>query len=222
MPLTLGIDCALRQLNLFLSDGEGLYGEVSLRVDVRQSELLPSVAEGFLSSLGRSFSELGLIAVTIGPGYYTGIRVGLSYASALAWSIGVKVAPIPTLYALAFGALGMARALGADACAAPVIGAGKNSLYGAVYRLEGDEVKSVRAPSFFANESFAEVLDSLDGLHDPLIVTPDGVPPGVLRKSKRRIVSAAGYINGSAAIISREVTPADPREIRASYLRDPA
>jgi tRNA threonylcarbamoyladenosine biosynthesis protein TsaB len=221
MPLTLGIDCALRQLNLSLSDDDRLYGDLCLRVDTRQSELLPPVTDEFLSSLRCRFSDLGLIAVTTGPGYYTGIRVGLSYATALAWSLGIKIAPIPTLYALAYGPLRTLRALGVSACAAPVIGAGRGSLYGAAYRLEGGRAESVVAPSFFADAGFAALLDSLDEGLRPVIVAPDYAPDGLLRKSRHRFLPQPGPMGESLALISREAAPVPPGEVRASYLREP-
>lgn len=44
-------------------------------------------------------SEVTQIAVTVSPGYYTGIRIGISYACALAEALRISVVPVPTLYA---------------------------------------------------------------------------------------------------------------------------
>ncbi|MDR1885918.1 MAG: tRNA (adenosine(37)-N6)-threonylcarbamoyltransferase complex dimerization subunit type 1 TsaB, partial [Synergistaceae bacterium] len=87
MPLILAIDCAMRWLNLGLSDGGALIGAEAVNSDTRQSGLLPGAVDDFLSRRGVSLGDLGVIAVTTGPGYYTGIRVGLSYASSLAESL---------------------------------------------------------------------------------------------------------------------------------------
>ncbi|MDR2779671.1 MAG: tRNA (adenosine(37)-N6)-threonylcarbamoyltransferase complex dimerization subunit type 1 TsaB, partial [Synergistaceae bacterium] len=81
MPLTLALDCALRRINLGASDGGKLLGEFSADVGARQSEILPPAVQNFLSALGKTVRDVELIAVTAGPGYFTGIRVGLSYAT---------------------------------------------------------------------------------------------------------------------------------------------
>ena len=100
MPFILGVDCALRRVNLG-AFGENIRANFSLDAGMRQSELLPGAVAGFLASIGKSLEEVELIAATNGPGYYTGIRVGLSYASALAYSLWVKIVPISTLEAIA-------------------------------------------------------------------------------------------------------------------------
>ncbi|MDR1916594.1 MAG: tRNA (adenosine(37)-N6)-threonylcarbamoyltransferase complex dimerization subunit type 1 TsaB [Synergistaceae bacterium] len=222
MPLTLAIDCALRQLNLSLSDDLRLYGDISLHVDVRQSELLPSVVEGFLSSLGVKLPDIGLIAVTTGPGYYTGVRVGLSYASTLAWSLGIRIAPVPTLYAVAFGLLDVMRALEINHPVAPVIDAGKNSLYGAVYGIESSGCEIICEPSFFVDYDFITLLGSIGGETRPVMVTSCDTSNDILKKSAYRIAHTVSSIGRSMASISKLVVTVAPEEARASYLRSPA
>jgi tRNA threonylcarbamoyl adenosine modification protein YeaZ len=76
------------------------------------SEIMAS-AEALLSRHGCAFEELDLIAVSTGPGLFTGVRVGLSIAKTLVWAQGCErrlaLVPIPTLDAVA--ALG-ARKMG--------------------------------------------------------------------------------------------------------------
>lgn len=66
-----------------------------------QSEILiPMVAET-LAEAGESFSRLDLLAVTVGPGAFTGIRIGLAAARGLALAAGLPLAGITTLEAVA-------------------------------------------------------------------------------------------------------------------------
>ena len=89
MPLTLAIDCSLRWISLGLADGVNPHGEENTNTGPKQSEILADSTARFLLKFGFSFADIEQIAVTTGPGYYTGIRVGLSYAALLAESLGI-------------------------------------------------------------------------------------------------------------------------------------
>ena len=98
--LILALDCSLRWTNVavFL-DGAAL---VSERLDIgrRQAAELPGVVKNALAKAGYSFEHISLVAVTNGPGYFTGIRIGAAYAAALAYGLGIKVVPVSTLQML--------------------------------------------------------------------------------------------------------------------------
>jgi tRNA threonylcarbamoyladenosine biosynthesis protein TsaB len=100
--LILALDCSLRWTNAaVLEDGDVVASEC-LDIGRRQAAELPLVAERALKETNHVFSDIGLVAVTNGPGYFTGIRAGASYAAALAYGLGVKVAPVSTLHMLAY------------------------------------------------------------------------------------------------------------------------
>jgi len=66
-----------------------------------QSEtILPMVAE-IMAEAGVGFADLGLLAVTVGPGAFTGLRIGLAAARGLALATGLPLAGIPTPLAIA-------------------------------------------------------------------------------------------------------------------------
>ena len=99
MTLVLGLDCAISGLGVaVVRDGTCL---ASLREEGRDqaARLLPVVAS-VLRDSGQNRSELSLIAVTVGPGSFTGVRVGLAAARGLAVALGVPLAGIATTAAL--------------------------------------------------------------------------------------------------------------------------
>ncbi len=63
------------------------------------AEALPVMVENMIAKTGKSFSDLARIAVTIGPGSFTGIRVGLSFGNALGQALALPVIGIDTLTA---------------------------------------------------------------------------------------------------------------------------
>jgi tRNA threonylcarbamoyl adenosine modification protein YeaZ len=125
--LILALDCSLRWTNAaVLADGDVLVSE-HLDIGRRQAAELPLVAERALKETNHAFSDIGLVAVTNGPGYFTGIRVGASYAAALAYGLGVKIAPVSTLHMLAYPSILQSRPVLA------LVYAGKGSVYAASF-----------------------------------------------------------------------------------------
>jgi tRNA threonylcarbamoyladenosine biosynthesis protein TsaB len=92
------------------------------------AELLPAIGE-VMAAADVEFSDLDAIAVGLGPGTFTGLRIGVATARALAKANGVPVRPVSSLAALAAGMPGGARL--------PLIDAKRGEVYGALF--DGDE-----------------------------------------------------------------------------------
>ncbi len=60
----------------------------------KQSTALPSETEKFITECGIKWSELIAIAVVIGPGSFTGIRLGIAYAKGLALGLNIPIVPV--------------------------------------------------------------------------------------------------------------------------------
>jgi tRNA threonylcarbamoyladenosine biosynthesis protein TsaB len=96
----------------------------------RAEELIVAVA-GVLAESKTALRALSAIAVSAGPGRFTGLRVGLSTAKGLAAVSGVPVLPVPTLEALA-------RSADAEAgLVAPALDARRGEVYGALFEVGG-------------------------------------------------------------------------------------
>lgn len=100
----LAIESATGAAAVSVASEEGVLVELTVRTARRHVELLhPLVAEA-LELSGTSVGELGAVAADVGPGLFTGIRVGLSAAKALAAARGLPVVGVTSLEALAHGA----------------------------------------------------------------------------------------------------------------------
>lgn len=100
MSVTLVIDTSLNACTAALFDGERPLAErVEAMARGHQERLGVMVAELF-EAAGVAPKDLGRIAVTLGPGSFTGLRVGLSFAKGLAVGLGVPLKGIGTLEAL--------------------------------------------------------------------------------------------------------------------------
>lgn len=102
------------------------------------SEKLPLFFESLCDQTGFDLRDLHGIAVSIGPGSFTGLRVGLSYAKGLAFSSNLPLVPVPTLQSLAEGA----KCEGKIRC---MVKSHKDMIYFQDFTLIKDEVNSERA-----------------------------------------------------------------------------
>ncbi|MFZ5452509.1 MAG: tRNA (adenosine(37)-N6)-threonylcarbamoyltransferase complex dimerization subunit type 1 TsaB [Thermodesulfobacteriota bacterium] len=99
--LTLALDTSTEEGSLALAEDDQLLAESSLHSPgTFLQHLLPGIKE-LLAAGGRRLQDLGAIAVSMGPGNFTGLRIGLATAKGLAWALGCPLAPVSTLEALA-------------------------------------------------------------------------------------------------------------------------
>ena len=124
--------------------------------------LLPLI-DDVLTSTGLRLEAIDLLAVSIGPGSFTGLRIGLAVAKGLALGAGKPVVGVPTLraYALAVGAR--------PGEVWTVLDARKGEVYAAGYRWRGDDLQEVVAPAAMSPAA----LDAR--LAAPCTVVGDGV-----------------------------------------------
>lgn len=100
--LTLGIDTSTRVSSVALCDGEKILGEVDINVGMTHSEGLVPQLEVLLERTHIQKSELELIAVSRGPGSFTGLRIGMATAEALAYSLKIPLRAVDTLEAISY------------------------------------------------------------------------------------------------------------------------
>lgn len=99
--LVLAIDTSLDQTSVGLRDGQRVDVARTEPMERGHSERLFALVEAVLSEAGRTIGEVDRFVVTIGPGSFTGIRVGLSAARGFALATGRPVVGVDTLTALA-------------------------------------------------------------------------------------------------------------------------
>ncbi len=149
--LTLGVDCSCGWTHIGVAtDPDTPLASVDLDLKRRQASYLPQATEQLLSSLGISFSDLERVSLTIGPGFFTGIRIGVAYATALAEAKSLPLCTLSTLEALAWECREMLRV---GEYVMPLLRAKKTTFIGAVYRCGHDGCLMEILPP--AHEEFA-------------------------------------------------------------------
>jgi tRNA threonylcarbamoyladenosine biosynthesis protein TsaB len=102
--IVLGIDTALGACQAAVLDGGRVLAARSEAMQRGHQERLAAVTGEALAQAGVGFDQIGRIGVTVGPGSFTGLRVGLAFAKGLALALGVPLAGMGSLEALAASA----------------------------------------------------------------------------------------------------------------------
>ena len=179
--LILGIESASLTASAALLLDDTLIAEYTTNFKKTHSETLLPMIDEILRMTGKDVSELTAIAVSKGPGSFTGLRIGASLAKGLALPQDLPIIPVPTIDAIAYGAYG------ADAVICPLMDARRMEVYSGLYSFDGEEFlvhegASARplAEQVAAAESLAEKLGK------PVLYLGDGLP--VFEEEIRRIM----------------------------------
>ncbi len=129
--MLLSIDTATHQAAIAISDGRGVRGLAEWYSERNHTvELLPNVVR-LLAECGAAANDLTALAVAIGPGSYTGLRIGLSVAKGFCFASGAALIGVPTLDISA-----QAYPAGEGVLCA-LLQAGRGRLAAAFYRVDG-------------------------------------------------------------------------------------
>ncbi|HET6364179.1 MAG: tRNA (adenosine(37)-N6)-threonylcarbamoyltransferase complex dimerization subunit type 1 TsaB [Nitrospirota bacterium] len=133
----LGIETSTKTGSVAIVSEEGVVAQYSLNIEVTHSERLMSTVDRVLKDTGLEVHDLDGFSVAIGPGSFTGLRIGLSTVKGLALATGKPIAAVPTLQALAWN---LPYSL-YPVC--PLLDARKNEVYAALYRFAGTALVQV-------------------------------------------------------------------------------
>lgn len=200
-----------------VEDGRVLSARRSQAGCGRADELAGSVAD-VLASAGTDVAELDAVAVSIGPGRFTGLRVGLATAKGLAEPTGLRVVPVPTLEALAMSS----RV--AEGLVCPVLDARRGEVYAALFRLGGDTTRLMPDLALAPDDLARRLSSAVRGR--PILFVGTGAEPCAL--AVRAVLGAAflapeipmpepralAALAGAAILEGRPVVDAEPVYLR--------
>ncbi len=140
--MLLAIDTATQMLSIALHDGDALIAESTLIAGRQHSALLAPIIEETMTRTGVGNKDLTALAVSVGPGSYTGVRIGVAFAKGMAAPRILPLVPVTTLETVVAA---QARHRDNKPLVATV-SAGRKRVIWAEYRFEGDAWIEWRAP----------------------------------------------------------------------------
>jgi tRNA threonylcarbamoyladenosine biosynthesis protein TsaB len=124
------------------------------------------MAENLLKSLNLSFSDVELYATSVGPGSFTGVRIGVSLVKGLAFGRDIPCVGVSTLEALAENMRGIKGII------LPCMDARRNQVYSATFVSDGEKLTRLTEDRAIALSDLAEELKRYEG--ESIYVTGDG------------------------------------------------
>jgi len=170
MAMILNIETATNVCSVCLSDGDKILGLRETRDHNSHSKVVAVFIEEILKETGTGRSKLDAVAVSMGPGSYTGLRIGVSTAKGLCYGLDIPLIGVGTLEAMTRGIkqLVPAEKFNLPVLFVPMIDARRMEVYTALFDQNLTTVKAATA-EIITGESFADLLP---GHH--LIIAGDG------------------------------------------------
>ena len=203
--IVLGLDTCLNACSVAVLDGERVLSHETEVMARGHQERLAPMAERAMQTAGISFNQLERIGVTVGPGSFTGLRVGLAFAKGLGSALSIPVAAVGTVEALAAEASGLVVA---------AIDARRDQVY-----LQGfEDGRALMAPDALPVDVAIARLAELS-MGRAVTLVGSGAPLLAQVLPVATVVAAEGADARQVARIDAAVrTPAPPRPL---YLRAP-
>ncbi|MDA8233577.1 MAG: tRNA (adenosine(37)-N6)-threonylcarbamoyltransferase complex dimerization subunit type 1 TsaB [Clostridia bacterium] len=174
--LVLGIDTATVVAGTAIINDDKVIAERFVNNKLTHSQNLMPMVDQVLKDAGVGPRDLKGLAVSIGPGSFTGLRIGLAAAKGMAQVLGIPLVGVPTLDILTYNLAGVPGLI------CPILDARKQQVYTAVYRSGGQEGRlipslcPVKLTDYLAL-SLDELVDTLMGYDEQVTFLGDGVAP---------------------------------------------
>lgn len=220
--LTLALDTSTPGPSLALADEAGAVAALRLAPSPAAGRRVMQAVHGLMQATGLTPPDLGRVVVGVGPGGFTGLRIGMASAMGLGQALGIPVVGAVSLEALA---LGIADVVPAGALVAPCVDARRREVFTAIYRaVPGDGLQELLAPVALAPADLAARLAEWGTPDDPVYVAGDGahLPAPHVDPAVARVLAATSPAHAVDALgLVRRVDAGGGRPVEPLYARLP-
>ena len=156
MALILSIETSTKTSSIAIHDEGTLISSLNIHLEKSHSEYLTPSIKNLLASSGLNINSMDAVAISKGPGSYTGLRIGTSTAKGICYALGAKLIAINSLEAIAFG---VSKFQFDDVLLCPMIDARRMEVYCLVTDQDMALVESTQA-KIIDESSFSNLLSA--------------------------------------------------------------
>lgn len=198
MSLILQIETATASCSVALSQNGNVIALKELNARNVHAEVITLYIEEVLKTAGFIYAQLDAVAVSSGPGSYTGLRIGVSTAKGLCYGLDKPLIAIETLEAMTDGLIASsAHSIAENTLFCPMIDARRMEVYTAVFNASGERVKETAA-EIIDGDSFSDLLEK-----HQIIFFGDGAPKCRETITHVNAVFVNDFINSAAHLSKR-------------------
>lgn len=157
MSLILQIETATTVCSVALSENGNVLAYKEIQQRNVHAEVITLFIDEVLRFAGKQYNELSAVAVSCGPGSYTGLRIGISVTKGLCYSLDIPFIAVETLEAMTDGMI--AQTAANDMLFCPMIDARRMEVFTAVFGAEGNRIKPTSA-EIIDQDSFSDLLQA--------------------------------------------------------------
>jgi tRNA threonylcarbamoyladenosine biosynthesis protein TsaB len=154
MAIILSIETSTPTSSIAIHDAGKLISSQHIHVDKSHAEYLTLSVKNLLDTSGLSIQKVDAVAVSKGPGSYTGLRIGTSTAKGICYALGAKLIAVNTLEAMAYG---MAKYQQKSVLLCPMIDARRMEVYCLIATTDGQIIEKTQAKIIDTDE-FSELI----------------------------------------------------------------
>ncbi len=206
----LGIDTSGKVASVAVTDGGLLLGEHTIYTNRTHSQVILPMCKALLEECGLTVQELDCLAVAVGPGSYTGLRIGIAAVQGMALASGVGCIGISTLEALA-GRLPFAPAV------LPLLHARADLFYAALFRRDAEGLQRVTEDALLTVPEIAALLT------EDTVLTGEGAEEFAAQYTGTSLAFAPKLFRMQSAagicLCAEKKRPGTAAELTASYLQ---
>lgn len=189
----LGIDSSGLVASVAVLKDETLVAEFTINNKQTHSQTLLPMLDQTLRMAGVSLKEMDAIAISAGPGSFTGLRIGSATAKGLALAQNKPIVSVPTLEGLAY------RMAMTEGVICPLMDARRNQVYTGIYKMQEEQLKVLSEQEA---TDIVKVIEKINEFGEKAVFLGDGVPvhKEILKNTlKVPYVFAPSYMNRQSA-----------------------
>lgn len=217
--IVLGIESATESVGVALAASDGVLANVEVVQGRRHAESIVPCVQFVCERADIELSEVGAIAIDVGPGLFTGMRVGIATAKSLAMALSIPMVPMTSLEVLA-----AAEAI-TDDIIVPVVDARKSEIFWAMYRRTHRGLELLHQPTVGPVDDLVSDLMARD---QSSVCVGDGAHRYVDDIMAGFSCSIGAAVHPSASVLAREAVLRAIRDetvaeqmVEPVYLRQP-